>query len=78
MCGFLSLSHLFIPGSELHPVLLKERRVGVRRDVLGGVHLRGDALRPSQEPRGGGARAARPDPAAAPQLSQLRVRGGEQ
>ena len=51
--------------------------MGVRRAVLGGVHLRRDALRPRQEPRGGGARAARPDPAAAPQLSQLRLRGGE-
>lgn len=73
MCDFLSLSHLLIPGPELHPVLLKERRVGVRRDVLGGVHLRGDALRPSQEPRGGGARPAGTDPAHAAQLPWPRV-----
>ena len=35
-------------------VLEQVGRVGVRRAVLGGLHVRRDALRPGQEPRGGG------------------------
>ena len=58
----------FIQGSQLHSVFLEERRVGVRRDVLGGVHLRGDALRSRQEPRGGRAGPEGADPTAASQL----------
>ena len=49
--------------------------MGVRRTLLGGVHLRGDALRPGQEPRGGGACAARSDPGPAGRLSGPGVRG---
>jgi len=37
-------------GVEFHAVLEQERRVGLRRPVLGGLHVRGDAVRPRQEP----------------------------
>jgi hypothetical protein len=37
-------------GVKFHAVLEQERRVGVRRPVLGGLHVRGDAVRPRQEP----------------------------
>ena len=33
-----------MPGSQLHPVLLKKRCVGLWGALLGGVHMRGDAL----------------------------------
>ena len=62
---------LLLPGAELHEVLQQERRVGVRGVVLGGLHLRGDALRQGQEPRGRGEGPERTDSTTASKLSQF-------
>ena len=62
--------NITIAGPQLHQVLQQERRVGVRRPVLGGLHVWRHALWPGQEPGGGGEGPARADPGSAQQLSQ--------